>query len=88
MCMTFGYLSVNYASYKYYSPPWALRWRQRSGERERHVHNIQQGSENSEGIWVWYINAIRLAIPQEALALLKKVRVGCNLVGALYSLNI
>lgn len=56
--------------------------------RERYAHDIQQGSENSEGIWVWYINAIRLAIPQEALALLKKVRVVCNLVEPLYSLNI
>lgn len=88
MCMTFGYLSINYASCKYYSPPWALRWRQRSGEREGYAHDIQQGSENSEGIWVWYVNAIRLAIPQEALVLSKKVRVVCNLVGAFYSLNI
>lgn len=63
MCMTFGYLSMNYASCKYYSPPRALRWRQSSGERERYEHDIQQGSENSEGIWVWYVNAIRLAIP-------------------------
>lgn len=88
MCMTFGYLSMNYASCKYYSPPRVLRWRQRSGERERYEHDTQQGSENSEGIWVWYVNAIRLAIPPEALVLSKKVRVVCNLVSAFYSLNI
>lgn len=36
------------------------------------MHDSPQGLESSEGVWIWYLNAIKLVIPLGALVLLKK----------------